>query len=85
MCIGLIYSTLFSILYGWFKNIIAFFVELEMKRVNKRMIKQSLSTGCSRYLARSRDHERTISLRFLGIILRVLTLEISVYNVYIRN
>ncbi len=34
---------------------------------------------------RSRIHERTISLRFLGIILRVFRLEISVYNVYITN
>jgi hypothetical protein len=30
-------------------------------------------------------HERTISSRFLGIILRVLSLEVSVYNVYITN
>ncbi len=30
-------------------------------------------------------HESTISLRFLGIILRVLRLEVSVYNVYITN
>jgi hypothetical protein len=29
--------------------------------------------------------KRTISLRFLGIILRVLRLEVSVYNVYITN
>ncbi len=29
--------------------------------------------------------ERTISLRFLGIILGVLRLEVSVYNVYITN
>jgi hypothetical protein len=34
---------------------------------------------------RSRIHERTISLRFLGIILRVLRLEVSVYNAYITN
>jgi hypothetical protein len=33
----------------------------------------------------SRIHERTISLRFLGIILRVLRLEVYVYNVYITN
>ncbi len=33
----------------------------------------------------SRIHERTFSLRFLGIILRVLRLEVSVYNVYISN
>ncbi len=31
----------------------------------------------------SQIHERTISLRFLGIILRVLRLEFSVYNVYV--
>jgi hypothetical protein len=35
--------------------------------------------------ARSRIHELTISLRFLGIILGVLRLEVSVYNVYITN
>ncbi len=31
--------------------------------------------------ARRRIHERAMSLRFLGIILRVLRLEVSVYNV----
>jgi hypothetical protein len=36
-------------------------------------------------LTQSRIHERTISLRFLGIILRVLRLEVSIYNVYIIN
>jgi hypothetical protein len=36
-------------------------------------------------LSRSRIHESTMSLRFLGIILRVLRLEVSVYNVYITN
>ncbi len=35
--------------------------------------------------AESRIHERTISSRFLGIILRVLKLEVSVNNVYITN
>ncbi len=30
-------------------------------------------------------HERTISLRFRGIILRVFRLEVSVYNVHITN
>jgi hypothetical protein len=34
---------------------------------------------------RGRIHERTILLRFLGIILRVLILEVSEYNVYITN
>ncbi len=32
-----------------------------------------------------RIHERKISLRFLGIIFRVLRLEVSIYNVYITN
>ncbi len=32
-------------------------------------------------LDRSRIHEHTVSLRFLGIILRVLRLEVSVFNV----
>jgi hypothetical protein len=32
---------------------------------------------------RNRIHECTISLKFLGIILRVLSLKVSVYNVYI--
>ncbi len=32
-------------------------------------------------VSRSRIHERTILLRFLGIILRVLRPEVSVYNV----
>jgi hypothetical protein len=36
-------------------------------------------------MTRSRIHERTISLRFLGIILRILRFEVSVYNVYIAN
>ncbi len=34
---------------------------------------------------RSRIHECTISLRFLGIILRVLRFEVSIYNVNINN
>ncbi len=34
-----------------------------------------------RGISEGRIHERTISLRFLGIILRVLRLEVSVYNV----
>ncbi len=37
------------------------------------------------YLTRSRIHERTISLRFLGKILRDLRNKLSVYNVYIKN
>jgi hypothetical protein len=32
-----------------------------------------------------RIHKRTTSLRFLGIILSVLRLEVSVYNVYIKK
>ena len=35
--------------------------------------------------SRSRNLERTISLRFLGIILRVLRLKVFVYNVDITN
>jgi hypothetical protein len=34
------------------------------------------------HISRSRIHQRTISLRFLGIILRVPGLEVSLYNVY---
>ncbi len=41
--------------------------------------------GGSVVQSRSRIHERTISLRFLDIILRVLRLEVSVYNVYITK
>jgi hypothetical protein len=37
------------------------------------------------HLSRNRIHERTISLRFPGIILRVLRLEACDYNVYITN
>jgi hypothetical protein len=36
-------------------------------------------------ISRSRIHKRTILLWFLGIILRVLRVEVSVYNVYITN
>jgi hypothetical protein len=35
--------------------------------------------------SRSRIHERTILLRFMGIIMRVLRLEVSIYNDYIIN
>jgi hypothetical protein len=37
---------------------------------------------CTYSFSWSRIHERTISLRILGISLRVLRLEVSVYNVY---
>jgi hypothetical protein len=37
------------------------------------------------YLSRSRINEPTVLMRFLGIILRVLRLQVSVYNVYITN
>jgi hypothetical protein len=36
-------------------------------------------------VSRSRIHEHTVSLRFLGIILRVLRLEVSVNNVYTQS
>jgi hypothetical protein len=39
----------------------------------------SLATDAGLQVHRSRIHERTISLRFLGIILRVLRLEVSVW------
>jgi hypothetical protein len=35
--------------------------------------------------SKSRIHERTISFRFLGVILRLLILEVSVYIIYITN
>ncbi len=37
------------------------------------------------YISCSRIHERTISLRFLGIILKLLKIEVSLYDVYITN
>ncbi len=37
------------------------------------------------FLYRDGIHVSTISFRFLGIILRVLRLEVSVYKVYITN
>ncbi len=37
------------------------------------------------FLSRSRIHERTISLRFLGLILRVLRLEVSINNVTLQT
>ncbi len=37
------------------------------------------------FVSRSRIHERTTSLGFLDIILRVLMLDVSVHNVYIAN
>ncbi len=39
----------------------------------------------SRVVAWCRIHECTIPLRFLGIIVRVRRLDVSVYNVYITN
>ncbi len=38
-----------------------------------------------RYLYRSRTHERTISLGFPGIVISVLRLKVSVYNVIITT
>ncbi len=43
------------------------------------------SLTLTRLGSRSRIHERTILLRFLGIIMRILRLEVSVYNVCITN
>jgi hypothetical protein len=43
-------------------------------------------TGRNRaFVTYSRIHEHTISLRFLDVILRVLRLEVSTYNLYISN
>ncbi len=42
------------------------------------------TSSCTK-LSRSRIHERTISLKFLGIILRVFRLEVSVYNIYFQT
>jgi hypothetical protein len=42
-------------------------------------------SGLYRTVFRSRIHERTISLRFLDKIVRVLRLGVFVYNVYITN
>ena len=53
---------------------------------NASFISSHVMCGLHYYwLSWSRIHERTISLRFLGIILRALRLEISVNNVYITN
>jgi hypothetical protein len=43
------------------------------------------SDGSLKKAFRSRIAERTILLRFLGIILTVLRLQVSVYNVYVTN
>ncbi len=40
-------------------------------------------SAVQQYMYRSRIHEHTVSLRFL--LLRVLRLEVSVYNVYIKS
>jgi hypothetical protein len=49
--------------------------EMERERAFVDEIKKKSVT------TRSRIHERTILLRFLGIILRVLRLEVSVYTI----
>ncbi len=50
-----------------------------------RLFKNSSTGYLTDFRSWSQIHERTISLRFLGIILRVLRLEVSVYNIYITN
>jgi hypothetical protein len=45
-------------------------------------VRQCAETEVTKAETRSRIHESEISLRFLGIIFRVLRLEVSVYNVY---
>ncbi len=51
----------------------------------KSILQRGVGGGGGWRAYRSRIHERTILLRFLGIILRGLRLEVSVYNVYITN
>jgi hypothetical protein len=48
---------------------------------------QTVPGGCNfdPELKPNQIHEQTIPLRFLGIILRVLRLEVSVYNFFITN
>jgi hypothetical protein len=53
----------------------------ERKEVSLSLKGQDFSTS----VHWSQIHESTMSLRFLDIILRVLRLEVSVYNVYITN
>jgi hypothetical protein len=54
-----------------------------MRFTRKLMILEDISGGSDQ--SRSRIHERTISVRFLGNFLRILRLEVSVYNFYITN
>jgi hypothetical protein len=49
------------------------------------MLNKNLFTLLGVELSRSPIHERSISLRFLGIILRVLRLEVSINKDYITN
>jgi hypothetical protein len=57
----------------------------ELYKEDRGIMFWSLLFCCRKLANRSRIHERTISLRFLAIILRVLRLEVSVNNVYITN
>jgi hypothetical protein len=50
-----------------------------------QILKSLFCSSSTRQTIRSRIHERSISSSFLGIILRVLRLEVSVSNVYITN
>jgi hypothetical protein len=65
-------------------NLAFFEIKIKMKTIRVK-----LACDCREWKrrektkTRSRIHERTISLRFHGIILRVLRLEISMINVYI--
>ncbi len=51
----------------------------------KELRHRALQVSDKNFHSWSRTHERTVSLRFLGIILKVLRLEVSVYNVHITN
>ncbi len=57
----------------------------EILAIDERAIGPLTYGLCTCYASRNRIHERTISLRSLGIIFRVLRLEVFIYNVYITN
>jgi hypothetical protein len=58
----------------------AYFIDQSLVRVFLTVYIINLDSRAGKF---NQIHGRSISLRFLGIILRVLRLEVSVYNVYI--
>jgi hypothetical protein len=87
----------YSVLNSWFLSVSVtmYHTRIALKKAKLIAILRSLYLQCQGYeqrvsskhwnLSGTRIHGCTISLRFLGIILRVLRLEVSVYNVYITN